>query len=163
MTVYELGIQHSQGTRYGPVVLASHRSDMDFAKLVVEKTKWAGQAFEIETVALSRTEADLGESDITVVITIGNEKYGILIEDKIDAITMPNQQGRYIQRGKKAISKGEYKDLDILIVCPEKYYRSDEEAKRYEHSIFYEEIEAYFRTKPDPMNQVRMLQIQAAI
>ncbi len=138
-------------------------SDRDFVKLVVEKTKWAGQAFEIETVALSRTEADLGEYDITVVITIGNEKYGILIEDKIDAIAMPDQHGRYLKRGKKAVKAGLYQDFDCMILCPEKYYRSNEEARRYEHSIFYEELERYFHSQEDPVSQVRMLQIQAAI
>lgn len=138
-------------------------SDGDFAKRVVDQTKWAGQAFEIETVALSRTEADLGESDITMIISVNGEKYGILIEDKIDAIAMPDQHGRYLKRGKKAVKAGLYQDFDCMILCPEKYYRSNEEAKRYEHSIFYEEIEAYFRTKHDPVNQVRLIQIQAAI
>lgn len=138
-------------------------SDPEFARIFVDRTKWAGQAFSVETVALSRTEADLGESDMTVIISVNGEQCGILIEDKIDAIAMPDQHGRYIQRGMKAVRNGEYKDFDIMIVCPEKYYHSNDEAKRYEYHIFYEELEAYFHLRDDSVNQVWLMRIQAAI
>ena len=35
---------------------------------------------------------------MTVIVESGGEKIGFLIEDKIDAIAMPEQHGRYIKR-----------------------------------------------------------------
>ena len=92
----------------------------------------------------------------------GNQ-YAILIEDKIDAIAMPNQHKRYVERGKKGVSDAEYMDFDIIIICPEKYYNNNDEAKRYEHHIFYEEFEAYFNQKNDEISKVRLAQVQAGI
>ena len=47
----------------------------------------------------SKTDSELGESDMTVIVEKNGNKYGLLIEDKIDAIAMPNQSGRYTARG----------------------------------------------------------------
>ena len=55
----------------------------------------------VVSVYLSKTDAALGESDLTVVIESSGQKIGLLIEDKIDAIAMPNQAERYSLRGKK--------------------------------------------------------------
>ena len=138
-------------------------TDIGFARLIVDRTKWAGKPFIVESVELSRTEGDLGESDITVVISAEGAGYGILIEDKIDAAAMPNQHRRYIERGKRGIAEGKYDDFDIMIVCPEKYYRANEEAKLYENRIFYEEFEEYFAKQSDIVSRVRRKQVQAAL
>lgn len=47
----------------------------------------------------SKTDVQFGESDMTVIVEEDGDKYGLLIEDKIDAVAMPNQSGRYIERG----------------------------------------------------------------
>lgn len=44
----------------------------------------------VSEVYLSKADKD-GESDITVIIESSGIKYGLLIEDKIDAIAMPEQ------------------------------------------------------------------------
>lgn len=138
-------------------------SDNGFAGMIVDKTKWKGTEFSVCSIELSRTEADLGESDITVIISIDTQKYAILLEDKINAIAMPEQHKRYIERGKRGVENGEYTDFDIIIICPEKYYNNNDEAKLYEHHIFYEECEEYFKSRSDAASNVRLLQIQAAI
>lgn len=138
-------------------------SDKDFAKMVVDKTKWNGNKFAVCSIELSRTETDLGESDITVIISIDDFRYAILLEDKIEAIAMPDQHKRYVERGRRGIEEGEYKDFDVIIICPRKYYNNNDEAKLYEHHIFYEECEEYFRSRTDDASKVRLLQIQAAI
>lgn len=143
--------------------LEAMSSDKGFAKLVVDKTQFAGCNFTIESIELSRTEADLGESDITVIISANGGKCAILIEDKIDAIAMPDQHGRYIKRGKRGIEENKYADFDIIIICPEKYYINNDEAKLYEHHIFYEEFEEYFVRKTDMISVLRLAQIRAAI
>lgn len=143
--------------------LEAMSSDKGFAKLVVDKTKFVGCDFTIESIELSRTEADLGESDITVIFSSNSEKRALLIEDKIDAIAMPDQHGRYLKRGERGVKENEYIDFDVIIICPEKYYINNDEAKLYEHHIFYEEFEEYFSKKNDIMSVLRLAQIRSAI
>ncbi|MBP3272468.1 MAG: hypothetical protein J6M17_09635 [Ruminococcus sp.] len=138
-------------------------SDKGFAKMILDKTKWAGSDFSVCSIELSRTEADLGESDITVIVSIDDVKFAILLEDKIDAIAMPDQHKRYVERGKRGVEEGKYSDFDIIIICPQKYYNNNIEAKLYEHQIFYEECEEYFCSKSDDVSRVRLLQIRASI
>ena len=81
-----------------------------------------------------------GESDITIVIEKDNHKIGLLIEDKIDAIAMPNQSGRYILRGDKGIREGKYDEYYIFIIAPKDYIEINSEAKKYPYHVSYEEI-----------------------
>ena len=88
-----------------------------------------------------------------------------LIEDKIDAIAMPNQHGRYLARGKRGIANKEYDDFDVLMICPQKYYTNNDEAKLYDHHLFYEDCAEYFRSNGDSpiTNRIRSAQVQAAL
>ena len=138
-------------------------TDPGFCNLLVDKTDLKGKPFQIACAELSKTDSDLGESDITVVIEIEGDKYGLLIEDKIDSLAMPEQHGRYIKRGKKGVKAGEYKDFRVFIFCPEKYYKNNDEAKLYEHLLTYEECKAYFDIKADPLSAFRARQIEEAI
>ena len=56
----------------------------------------------VVSVEQSKTDEN-GESDITVIVEKNGIKYGLLIEDKIDAIAQENQSGRYHYRAKKEI------------------------------------------------------------
>ena len=71
--------------------LESLASDPDFTKLVLSKTRFIGKEFRIISAALSETETDLGETDICIVLQIEDARVGLLIEDKVDAIAMPDQ------------------------------------------------------------------------
>ena len=86
-----------------------------------------------------------------------------MIEDKIDAIAMPEQHLRYIKRGEKGIEEGEYTGFRIFILCPDKYYQTDNEAKLYEHVLTYEECKKYFDSKDDPLSAIRSQQIEQAL
>lgn len=46
-------------------------TDKDFAKLLIDKTKYAGMEPEVLSGELSHTELNLGESDITFIIKTG--------------------------------------------------------------------------------------------
>lgn len=138
-------------------------TDPDFLNLLVNKTDLHGQPFQIISAELSKSDSDLGESDITVVINVGGDRYGLLIEDKIDAIAMPDQHGRYIKRGEKGVREGLYKDFRVFIFCSQKYYSGNEEAKLYEHHLAYEECRKYFDSKKDPLSAFRSQQIEQAI
>lgn len=138
-------------------------TDKGFAQLFISKTKWRGKDFVVESVELSKTDPYLGESDITVKIRIDETLYGIFIEDKIDAIAMPQQHDRYIKRANQAVKKDEYSDYEIFIVCSEKYHSGNSEAKKYEHFLSYEECLEYFEAHSDTLNSVRAAWCRAAI
>lgn len=81
-----------------------------------------------------------GESDITIILENGIGKIAFLIEDKIDAVAMPNQRGRYDIRGNKGIENGLYDKFYVFIIAPKDYLETNNEAQKYENQISYEEL-----------------------
>lgn len=81
-----------------------------------------------------------GESDITIILENDNNKIAFLIEDKIDAIAMPNQRARYDIRGHKGIENGQYNSFYVFIIAPKEYLETNNEAQKYENRISYEEL-----------------------
>ncbi len=142
--------------------MQSFSTDPGFADLFVSKTDLVGKPYQVISVELSKRDADLGESDITVILKSEGKKHALLIEDKIDAIDMPQQKERYTKRGEKSVRKREYDSFDVLIVCPEKYHESNAAAKGYDHFVSYEEIYAYFKTA-DSADSVRVQQMKHAL
>ena len=49
------------------------------------------------------------------VCKVEGEKHSFLIEDKIDAVAMPDQHERYVKRGQKGVENGEYNGFDIIL------------------------------------------------
>ncbi len=114
----------------------------DFVRIFTEA---AGIGFSrVLSVHSSKKDVALGESDMTVVIKSGDEKIGLLIEDKIDALAMPEQAARYTLRGRKCVEKGEYDRFFVFIIAPEKYLSQNDEAQKYPYKIEYERILEYF-------------------
>ena len=142
--------------------LNAFASDKSFLKLFTDKTKFPKADYKVKEVYLSKSDKD-GESDITVIIEAAGIKYGILIEDKIDAIDMQRQPERYTTRGETGVKNGEYSAFCVFIVCPEKYYQNNEAAKRYQHHVSYEEIQSYLKGKTDSMSLVYYQEITQAI
>ena len=136
--------------------------DPDFASLFIEKLS-IPKPYSIESVERSKVDKDLGESDLTVVYQSGDQKRALLIEDKIDAIAMPEQHARYIKRGEKGVTAGEYSAYDVFILCPEKYRETNDEAAKYEYFVSYEECREYFAKKKDSLSQIHHQQISQAL
>lgn len=86
-----------------------------------------------------------GESDVTIILNDGNQKIAFLIEDKIDAVAMPNQRDRYDIRGKNGIANGFYNKFYVFIVAPKDYLLINNEAKKYENQISYEKLIEIFK------------------
>ncbi len=118
---------------------------------------------QVVSVQSSKTDIVLGESDMTVVIEADGDLVGLLIENKIDANAMPEQAGRYMQRGIEGISEGEYKRFFIFIIAPENYLSVNEEAKKYPHKTSYERILSYFEKLDDKRSVFKIQQIRQAI
>ena len=138
-------------------------TDSGFCRLLIDKAEFKADSFQILSAELSKSDKDLGESDITVIIDIEGTKYGFLIEDKIDAIAMPDQHARYVKRGEKGVKEGLYNDFRVFIFCPEKYRKTNKEAKLYEHLLTYEECKDYFDKKNDPLSFFRSRQLDEAL
>lgn len=115
------------------------------------------------SVHSSKTDAVLGESDMTVVVESNGEKIGLLIEDKIDAIAMPEQSARYTLRGQKGVDCGDYDQFYVFIIAPRKYLSQNNEAQKYPHKIEYETIFAYFEGLNEPRAAFKIQQIKQAI
>ena len=143
--------------------LESLASDAGFVNLVLSKTRFCGKDFRVLSAALSETETDLGETDICVVLQIEDARVGLMIEDKVDAIAMPEQALRYHKRAEIGIHKGKFDTYEVFIFCPQKYYENNAEAKKYDHFISYEEFKDYFDSKNDVISTVRSQQLAQAI
>ncbi len=111
----------------------------------------------------SKTHPEFGESDMTVIIETDGRRHGILIEDKIDAIAMPQQCDRYLKRGELGVSNGDYASFDVFIVAPEKYLTSNVEAQKYPKKVSYEECQEYFEKDTDGRKNFKLSQIKQAI
>lgn len=138
-------------------------TDSELLKLFVDKTDWAGLELKPVHAEISNSDTDLGETDITVVLSDGTFKYALLIEDKIDAVAQPDQHERYVKRGDKAVKEKMYSDYKVFVVCPQKYYDADDEAKKYEHFVSYEECAEPFSKIHDNMAQIRYQEVMQAI
>lgn len=115
------------------------------------------------SVHSSKTDVSLGESDITVVIESNGEQIGLLIENKINAIAMPNQAKRYILRGEKGIAQGDYNRFFVFIIAPKNYLSNNTEAQKYPNKIEYEKILSYFENLNDLRSTFKIQQIRQAI
>ena len=138
-------------------------TDPNFTNLVLSKTRYFGKDFQVLNAALSETEPDLGETDICVVLQVEDKRVALLIEDKVDAIAMPDQHLRYHKRAERGILKGKFDAYEVFIFCPKKYYDNNAEAKKYEIFISYEEFKQYFDSKNDVISRVRSQQLEQAI
>lgn len=143
--------------------LESFLTDKGFLELFLNKAEIKGTSVEVLNVALSETDPEYGESDITVILSIDGKKHGLLIEDKINAPAMPRQCERYSERGKKAMKNGAYDDFSVFIVCPSEYYTANSEAKKYAHFITYEECVDYLSEKADTLSKIRCEQFRQAL
>ncbi len=98
------------------------------------------KAISVDRIIHSQTHPEYGESDITIIVQCENKRIGILLEDKIDAIAMPEQSARYNKRAALGIEHNEYDESIIYIVAPQDYLDNNQEAKKYPNRMSYEDL-----------------------
>lgn len=111
--------------------------DKKVLNLFLNKINFEG--YSVKTLQHSLSDSQ-GESDITVIVEKDNHKIGLLIEDKIDAIAMPNQRERYNIRGQRGIKNKLYDEFYVFMIAPVDYLKTNSEAQLYENQISYEEL-----------------------
>lgn len=144
------------------LIIEEFVSDTEFAKIFLEAVGIAS-GYSVEEAVHSKTDADFGESDIVFILNINGKRHALHIEDKIDAIAMPDQSGRYDYRAEKDIAAGEYDSYSVLIVAPENYLEVNTEAKKYPHQVKYEQLRDFFVSKNDIRSKYKLALIERAI
>ncbi|MCH8261659.1 MAG: PD-(D/E)XK nuclease family protein [Proteobacteria bacterium] len=88
----------------------------------------------------------LGESDlIWLVEHAKNGRHMALIENKINAVSQPEQFQRYIQRGENYVDEGLAQSYSVVLLSPESYRSMN--SSSYPINISYEAIIEYLSTK----------------
>lgn len=125
------------------LIMEEFVADRGFAQLFLDKIHF-GDEYVIHKASHSLADAD-GESDITLVLQYPQKRIALLIEDKIDAQTMPEQSQRYHIRAQHAISRGEYDEYYVILAAPADYHKEHETDRNaaYEYRICYEELREY--------------------
>ena len=102
------------------LIIEEFISSPGFARIFLDEVG-LNEAYTIEHAIHSMRDPDLGESDIVFILKVGEIRYAIHIEDKIDALAMHAQCERYSMRAEKDIADGLYDEYSVFIVAPEKY------------------------------------------
>ena len=145
------------------LIIEEFISDRGFAQIFLDRLGLTGD-YCIRSVYHSLSDAD-GESDITVILEYQGRRIALLIEDKIDAQTMPAQSERYQKRGEKGISQKEYDSYHVMLVAPVEYldeHKHDVNAN-YEHRISYEELRDYLSKQNNARALFKVAMIEHAI
>jgi hypothetical protein len=112
----------------------------------------------------SVTDKRFGESDLALIFqTTDNEKVGLLIENKVDALAQKNQCARYEERGKIGIEQKFWHKYIVCLVAPKEYIASDIEAANYKKNVTYEEIHGWFENQKDTRSSYKARIINEAI
>ena len=144
------------------LIIEEFVSNKNFAELFLRKLNLSNEYSIIEAIH-SKTDSEFGESDIVFILNVNNKLHAIHIENKINAIAMPEQNSRYHLRANKDIQNGEYDEYSVMIVAPSKYLEKNKEAQKYEYSITYEQLLEYFKSKNDIRSSFKSAMIERAI
>lgn len=144
------------------LILEEFISDPEFAKIFLNAAG-INEDYIVEDAIHSKRDSEYGESDIVFILNINGKRHALHIEDKIDAIAMPNQSGRYLNRAEKEIGAGEYDLYSVLIVAPEKYLEANAEAHNYPNKVKYEQMRDFFASKNNIRSKYKLALIERAI
>lgn len=128
---------------------------------------WFGQRVGLQNPVFdnawhSVSSAD-GESDLLLRVHVGNERVGVLIEDKVAADEQPDQDERYHTRGKQGI-KDRWFDRYLTCICAPKEYLAGLSAdNQYDYRLEYEAIADWFSQQRDARSKWRSGLIREAI
>ncbi len=81
-----------------------------------------------------------GETDVLVIVRLGDERIAVMIEDKIGAPMQPDQCGRYHLRGQKLCDEGAVKRYKTVLCAPAAYLTGVPGDQRWDDRVSLEEI-----------------------
>lgn len=104
-----------------------------------------------------------GETDLLLRVRCGNERIGILIENKVGAPEQDAQAERYHLRGIRSREAGKFDRFVTVMCAPSRYLSGLPETSAYQFRIAYEEIAEWFAQFPDRRSQWRLEIMREAI
>jgi hypothetical protein len=110
----------------------------------------------------SVSDPELGESDLIVLF---ENRFAILIENKINAPVQSRQADRYIERGKKGIKDDLWEDFGTCIVAPAQYLEDKKDFQVLDSMQSYEDLAQWFSKKAstDPRASYKQSLLMEAI
>ena len=143
------------------IIIEEFVSSREFSNIFTKKINLFD--YKVLKAVHSMVDVTYGESDIVLVLETENGNVGILIENKIDAIAMPEQYDRYEKRALKLIEQGIFSSYHIFIVAPYLYLKTNYEASKYPNQTSYEEILDYFTNREEPRFRFKEVVVKNAI
>ena len=108
----------------------------------------------------SVSDSVLGESDLIVIY---QDQLAVLIENKIDAVSQPNQGERYKQRGAKGIEAKNWKRFISCMIAPNLYLDKEKDSTVYDSTVSYEDLKEWFQSKNNRRSEYKAYLITEAI
>lgn len=124
--------------------------------------------YEVEKVYHSFSTHN-GESDMIFVLNSNGVRHAIFVEDKVNAVTMEEQSGRYEKRAKDKQMQDElgYTDdnYSIFLAAPQKYKEAHAKDKnaQYKYFVSYENLRDCLSKESDNRNLFKVAMLNAAI
>lgn len=140
-----------------PVVLAVQERDIDllileelhatpaFAAWCATQLGLSGATFDGAWHSVSNAD---GETDVLLRVHVGQERIGILIENKVAAGEQHEQDVRYHRRGAQGMKDAWFDRYLACMVAPQAYLDGLADDSRYDARIPYEAIGTWFAEQP---------------
>ncbi|MBD9497311.1 hypothetical protein [Ensifer sp. ENS01] len=130
-------------------------------------TKHLGIDSTDKIVSLRRSVHDtsLGETDVEAILAIGSKRLGLLVENKVRAVLMPDQIGRYRRRGEDGLIKGLWDQYFVVVFSPENYrsYMPARDAAAADGFLSYEWVRDWLQSEDALLNAFKIHMLAEAI
>ncbi len=124
------------------LILEEFISSRKFQKLFLDLVLLKDKSLKFIQAQRSVTDST-GESDLEVTFEDkNNNRYILLIENKVNANFQKEQLNRYVKRGENYIKHSKAIAFNTILVAPQSYYNND--LKGFDFRINYEKIVDYF-------------------
>jgi hypothetical protein len=91
------------------------------------------------------TSGGAGESDLVLLFSdANNQRWAILIENKVSAAAQPEQGVRYRRRGIHGVESGKWQRFKTAIIAPELYLSRGSDVANFDAKLSYEQVRGWF-------------------
>jgi hypothetical protein len=155
-----------------PIVIAVQERDIDL--LIMEQlhasppfVAWWCELLDLEGATFdgawhSISSAD-GETDVLLRVLVGEERVGVLIENKVAASEQNEQDIRSHRRGAQGIKDGWFDRYVTCMCAPQAYLEALSPQSQYLGRISYEQIASWFAGQPDAHSAWRKRVMEEAV
>ncbi|MBD9538772.1 MULTISPECIES: hypothetical protein [Ensifer] len=120
---------------------------------------------KVVSIRRSVHDTSLGETDVEAILDIGSKKLGLLVENKIRAVLMPEQIGRYRKRGEEGLIKGLWERYFVVVFSPQNYqsYIPERDAAAADGFLSYEWVRDWLHGEDPLSNAFKIHMLTEAI